>query len=914
MRKLNMSMKKIVFGLMMVLSLSWAALGKTVSAIDIPYRKYVLDNGLTLIIHEDHKAPILAVNIWYHVGSKNEKFGRTGFAHLFEHLMFNGSENFDDDYFKAMEKVGATGLNGSTSSDRTNYFQDVPRDAEDYALWMESDRMGHLLGAITQAKLDEQLGVVKNEKRQHENMPYSIAYRLLTENTWPAGHPYSWQVIGSMEDLNAASLDDVKEWFKSYYGAANATLVVTGDVNPEQTLAKVKKYFGDIPSGPPVSSHAAFVAKRTGMHRMKAQDNVPQPRIYKVWNIPQFGTTAGNYLNLASDVLARGKSSRLYKRLVFDEQIATDVSAYAWLREIAGQFMIVATAKPGVDLAQVERVIDEELERFLKLGPMQAELKRVKVLNEAGFVRGIERIGGKADTLARNFVYTGDPEYYKTMLKEIREATAGKVMVSARKWLSDGQFVLEIHPFPAYSTAPDGVDRSKLPIPDLKADARFPEVQRIKLANGLKVVLAERHSIPVIQFNLMVDAGFAADQLTAPGTASLSMSMLDEGTRKRNSIEISTELDNIGAKLGVDCNLDTAVVSLNTLRTYLDKALDIYADVILHPAFREEDFGRLQKQRLAGIQREKVAPNAMAMRVLPQLLYGKDHAYCNPFSGSGTEAAVSSMTPANMRKFYQTWFKPNNATLVVVGDISLVELQPKLERLFKDWKPGDVPQKNLAAVVSPAKPAVYIMDRPGASQSVICAGLVTLPKANPDEIAIEALNAILGGTFTSRVNMNIREDKHWSYGVRTKIVDARGPRPFLCVGSVQGDKTKAAMQEIDKEFRWITGAKPPVEAELQKTVTQKSLQLAGSWETMAAVAGSLIKMERFGLPEDYYQKYAGEFTALELSDVVRMAKRVILPESMTWVIVGDRVKIEKGIRELKWGQVKFLDADGNAVE
>jgi len=912
-----MRVKNFIFGLLLVSLMVRAAQDKTVSAIDIPYEKYVLSNGLTLIIHEDHKAPIVAVNVWYHVGSKNEKLGKTGFAHLFEHLMFNGSENFDDDYFKAMEKVGATGLNGSTSEDRTNYFETVPKDALDYALWMESDRMGHLLGAITQARLDEQRGVVQNEKRQHQNRPYAIAYRLITHNTWPEGHPYSWQVIGSMEDLNDATLDDVKEWFKSYYGAANATLVVTGDVNPEETLEKVKRCFGDIPAGPPVSRHTAYVAKRSGTHRMKAQDSVPQARIYKVWNIPQYGTTDGNYLNLAGDILGGGKSSRLYKRLVFDEQIATDVSAGVDLSEIAGQFMIVATAKPGADLVQVDKAIDEELALFLARGPTKAELKRVKVLNEAGFIRGVERIGGfggKADELARNFVYTGNPEYYKIMLKELSEATAAEVMESARKWLSDGEFILEIQPFPAYSTTPGGVDRSRLPVPELKADARFPEVQRIRLANGLKVLLAERHSVPVIQFNLMIDSGFAADQLAAPGTASMTMSLLDEGTRKRTSMQISRELDEIGAHLNAGCNLDIAVVSLNTLREYLDTALDIYADVILNPAFREDDFRRLQKQRLAGIQREKMEPNGMAMRVLPQLLYGRGHAYGNPFSGSGTEAAVSGMTPADTRKFFETWFKPDNATLVVVGDISLAELQPKLERLFKDWKPGEVPRKNLAAVALPPKPAVYIMDRPGAPQSVICVGLVTLPQANPDEIAVETMNSILGGTFTSRINMNLREDKHWSYGARTTIVDARGPRPFLCVAPVQGDKTKDAMQELEKEFGGIRGAEPPVEAELQKTVTDESLQLAGSWETMAAVAGSLVKMERFGLPEDYYQTYAEKLTALTLPDVVRAAKEVVQPESMTWVIVGDRAKIEENIRELKWGEIRFLDADGNEVK
>ncbi|MFA5265961.1 MAG: insulinase family protein, partial [Opitutaceae bacterium] len=531
---------------------------------DIPYKKFVLKNGLTLIVHEDHKAPIVAVNVWYHVGSKNEKKGKTGFAHLFEHLMFNGSEHFNNDYFKAMEKVGATDLNGTTSEDRTNFFQNVPRAALDFALWMESDRMGHLDGAIDQAKLDEQRGVVQNEKRQGENQPYAIAYELITQNTWPAGHPYSWTVIGSMEDLSAASLGDVKEWFKNYYGAANATLVIAGDVTTDEALAKVEKYFGDIPSGPPVARHNAFIAKRAGTHRMTAQDRVPQSRVTKVWNVPQYGTKEVDLLSLASDILAQGKSSRLFKRLVYDEQIATNVRATVDASEIAGQFCISADAKPGVDIAVVEKAIDEELAKLLASGATYDEMERAKIQYEAGLVRGMERIGGfggKSDILAEDAVFTGNPDYYKISLQNIRSATPKLVLDTAREWLSDGQFVLTINPFPSFGTTQSDVDRSKLPVPDLKADAQFPRFERATLSNGLKIVLAERHSVPVVDMKLLVNSGYAADTLAAPGCARLALDMLDEGTPTRTSLQIGDELDSIGAKLGTGCNLDLAVVS-----------------------------------------------------------------------------------------------------------------------------------------------------------------------------------------------------------------------------------------------------------------------------------------------------------------------------------------------------------------
>ena len=882
-------------------------------AIDIPYTRYVLSNGLTLLVHEDHKAPIVAVNVWYHVGSKNEKPGKTGFAHLFEHLMFNGSEHFDDDYFKALEKVGATDLNGTTSEDRTNYFENAPKDALDFILWMESDRMGHMLAAITQGKLDEQRGVVQNEKRQGENQPYAVAQQLITHNTWPAGHPYSWQVIGSMDDLNAAKLDDVHDWFKSYYGTANATLVVAGDVKPDEVLTKVNRAFGDIPSGPPVQKHEAWVAKRSGTHRMTAQDRVPQARIYKVWNIPQYGTTDGNLLNLVSDVLAAGKSSCLYRRLVYDEQIATDVSAGVDLSEIAGQFMIVATAKPGGDLAKVEKAIDEELAKFLKNGPAASELKRVKTQFEAGFVRGVERIGGfggKSDILAHNQVFAGDPAYYKQMLAETRAATPKDLQGAAQRWLADGQFILEVQPFPAYTTNAAGVDRKTLPVPVIEPQTAFPSMERTQLANGLKILFARRTSIPVVQMTLLLDAGFAADQFATPGTARLTMDMLDEGTTRRNAIQISDELDGLGAHLSAGCDLDTAVVSLNTLREHLDAALDIYADVILHPSYPQADFERLQKQRLAGIKREKTEPNSMALRVMPGLLYGRQHAYGAPFTGSGTEASVAKLTPADLKQYHATWFKPNNATLVIVGDTTLAELAPKITKLFQDWKPGETPRKTLADVPATAGSSLYLIDRPGAQQSVVFAGSVVVPKNNPDETAIETVNYILGGTFTSRVNMNLREDKHWSYGVRSMVVEARGPRPFLCVAPIQGDKTREAIQELIKEMQGISGDKPPTDIELAKAVTDKTLRLSGTWETMGRVAGGLSEIVRFGLPDTYYQTYAQRVRALKTTDLVRAAKTIVQPGHVTWVVVGDRAKIEASLRELGLGEPRLLDADG----
>ena len=884
--------------------------------IDIPYQKFVLKNGLTVIVHEDHKAPIVAVNVWYHVGSKNERPGKTGFAHLFEHLMFGGSEHFKRRYIEAMEPIGATDLNGTTNEDRTNYFEDVPTSALDYTLWLESDRMGYMVAAIDQKTLDLQRGVVQNEKRQGENRPYGVTEQLIVQNTYPAGHAYSWTVIGSMEDLNAASLDDVHQWFKTYYGPSNAVIAIAGDIDVKTAREKVEKYFGDIPAGPPIARQQVWIAKMTGTHRQVVQDRVPQARVYKVWNVPEVGTADADYLDLVSDVLAQGKNSRLYKRLVYDNQIATEASAYVDQREIGSQFYIEATAKPGGDLPKVEQAADEELARFLESGPTAHELDRAKTEFMASFVRGAERIGGfggKSDRLARSQVFEGSPDSYKITLKRVQAATAEDLRAAARRWLSDGVYILEVHPFPDYSTIATNVDRSKLPEPGAPPELRLPKIQHASLSNGLKIVLAERHEIPLVNFWLAVDAGYAADQFALPGTARLTSSLLTGGTKSRTALEISDELAMLGAQLNAFSNLDSSIVSLSALKAKLDSSLALLADVVLNPTFPQADFDRQKKLQLAGIQREKVQGVQMGLRVFPMLLYGKGHAYGNPLTGSGTEASVLKMTRDDLAKFHATWFHPNNATLVVAGDTSLAELSPKLEKLFAGWQKGDAPKKNIGRVELPPKPVVYLLDRPGALQSDIMVAEVAPPKNNPEEVAIETMNSILGGEFGARINMNLREDKHWSYGAQSLFFAARGQQPFVVYAPVQTDKTKESLAEINNELHGIVGARPATAEELQKAQNTIILKLPGSRETINEVGDSIVDLVRFGLPDDYYQTYAAKVRSLRTADVTDAAHTAVHPDNMVWVVVGDRAKIEAPIRELGLGEVKLLDADGNPL-
>ena len=685
---------------------------------DIPFAEFRLDNGLRVIVHEDHKAPIVAVTIWYHVGSKNETQGRTGFAHLFEHLMFNGSEHYNDEYFRPFEEVGATSMNGTTNSDRTNYFETVPTSALDLALWMESDRMGHLLGAIDQKKLDEQRGVVQNEKREDDNQPYGKVYAQIVANLFPPGHPYSWETIGSMEDLNAATLDDVKRWFQTYYGPNNATLVLAGDIDLATAKIKVQHYFGDIPPGPPLVVRERWIPDAVPASRIVMQDRVPQARIYKVWRGPEWRSDDTPLLELADAVLTSGKSSRLYHRLVYDDQIATDVGAYPIDGEIAGGYVVYATATEGQDLAAVEHAVDEEMARFLRDGPTRTELERVRAELKGSFVRGIEQVGGfrgKSNILAENAVFGGRPDFYKHSLDVMNAATPEQVRAAARRWLTGNALALEVRPFPTTLAADkDGADRTEIPKPESFPDAPFPALAQATLANGLRLIVAERHAVPVVQLSLQVDSGFAADQFAAPGVANLAMDMLDEGTTTLSALQINDRIASLGAELATGANLDFAVVSLSALKDNLDASLGVYADVILSPAFRPEELERAKRLLLAQIQEEKNTPEQMALRILPRLLYGEGHAYSIPMTGSGTEQSVAAITRDDLAKFHSTWFKPNNATLVVVGDTTLAEIRPKLEALFARWQRGDVPKKALPSVTLPAKPRVFLIDRPGA--------------------------------------------------------------------------------------------------------------------------------------------------------------------------------------------------------
>lgn len=900
-----------------VLSLA-PALASAAAKVDIPFEEFTLDNGLRVIVHTDRKAPIVAVNLWYHVGSKDEAAGKTGFAHLFEHLMFQGSENYQDEYFGPFEQVGATGMNGTTSFDRTNYFQNVPTTALDMALWMESDRMGHFLGAIDQALLDEQRGVVQNEKRQGENQPYGRVWETLFKSSFPAGHPYSWLPIGSMEALEAASLDDVKDWFKTWYGPNNAVLVLAGDIDPETAREKVNRYFGDIPAGPPLTRRNVWIAPRAESTRQTMYDRVAQARIYRVWNVANYSNHQSDHLALLGQVLGGSRSSRLSARLVHAEQLVDSISAGAFSLELSGLFIIQASVKNGVDPARVEAIIDEEVARLLAEGPSKAELEQARTLYRAGFVRGIERIGGlggKSDVLAECAVYSGDAACFRSSLARLETMTAADIKTAGNRWLSRGDHTLTVLPFPSLGTVASEIDRSAgVPQVDEFPDISFPTLQHARLSNGIEVVLAERHEVPVVQVALQFDAGFAADVGVELGTAAFTTAMLDQGAGRYGALELAAAIEAQGAQITAGSGLDTSTISLSALTERLDPSLALLADVALRPGFAQSEIDRVRKQWLARIAQEKTQPQAIAYRLLPPLLYGDGHAYAIPFTGSGHEDSIQALTRQDLLDFQRNWLRPDNASVLVVGDTTLTEIMPQLERHFGRWsKPATPrPTKNIARAQRPAAPRVYLVDQPGAVQANILAGLVVNSSTDDTALDFDIGSSVFGGTFTSRINMNLREDKSWSYGARSGAFSAKGQRPWILSAPVQIDRTADSIIEILSELRAFTGDAPATAEEVDKIRNYNTRGLPGAYETAGAVLSAIGGIVSYGRPDDFLMREQARTEAMTVAQV-QAAMSTLDVNALTWVIVGDLGKIEQPIRELGLGEVVVLGADGKPV-
>ncbi|MEO6228160.1 MAG: pitrilysin family protein [Thermomonas sp.] len=918
-----------------------AATGPNAPVVDIAYDTFTLPNGLRVIVHTDRKAPIVAVNLWYHVGSKDEPSGRSGFAHLFEHLMFNGSENYPGEFFAPFKQVGVTGQNGTTNSDRTNYFENVPTTALDMALWMESDRMGHLVGAIDQKTLDEQRGVVQNEKRQGQNEPYGQVWDELGKAMYPVGHPYHHSTIGSMNDLNAAKLDDVKNWFRTWYGPNNAVLVLAGDIDLATAKAKAAQYFGDIPASPTMAQPKIDVAAHTTDTRGEMTDAVPQARIYRMWNVAEFGQADLDRLQVLSRILGGGKSSRLDKRLIHQDKLVDSVSSDAYGSQLGSNFLISADVKQGVDVAKVEAIIDEELNKLLKDGPTQDEVDRARTVIKAGWIRGMERIGGfggKADALAECATYTGNPGCFRESLKTLDDVSVANLRDTGNTWLGAGKgsHTLVVNPgkrvdvaedpagtpapfkLPAvdakYKTVASKVDRKQgVPVTASFPDLKFPSLQRATLANGTQLILAERHDIPVVQMSYQFDGGYAADPAGKQGIASFSSSLLDEGAGNLDALAFADRAETLGANLSAGGSLDNSSAYLSALRENLDPSVALFADMLRKPHFAQKDIDRVKGQWIASIKQEKAQPNGMASRVLPGLMYPAGHPYATPMSGNGTEASIAKLTRSELVAFQNQAIQPQGATLVVVGDTTLSDIVPVLNKYLGDWKSSAAKTvaTTIPVVAGKTSPRVFLIDQPGAVQANIFAAELVPSSKDASATVFDMANMVIGGDFTSRLNMNLREDKHWSYGARSGAGGAVGQRIWRVSAPVQIDKTGESITEIKRELDMYSSGKQGATAdELQRMQKILTLSLPGAYETAASVMGTIASNVLYERPDDYVLQRKAQIEGMTTAQVNAAAKS-INPKALTWVIVGDVSKIEQPIRALKLGPVQVIDADGN---
>ena len=883
-------------------------------AYTIDYKKFVLPNGLTLLVHEDHSVPIVGVNTWYHVGSRNEKRGKTGFAHLFEHFFFNGSENYPRGFREAMDDLGANNRNGTTNTDRTNFFEDVPVSALERTLFLESDRMGFLGNYISKEMLERERGVVQNEKRQGDNQPYGRVEYESVAKMYPYSHPYSWSTIGSMDDLGAASLDDIKEWYRTYYGPNNAVIALAGDITPEKALELANKYFGAIPPGPPLPRAAAWIPQLDRDVRDEMEDHVPQVRLYRAWHAPAWRDADVQPLNVLAQVLAGSKSARLTKRLVYEKGLATAVAVGVDEKELGSTFDIVVTLKPGTDAPAVEREIDAVLAELLDKGPNAQELARVRTSELAGFSRSIERLGGfggRSDVLAQSMTYGGSPDAYLGRLEGFVTATPQQVKAVANKWLRAHHYTMTVRPFAKLAAVKSTIDRKVLPGLGETPDVKFPAMQRAQLKNGLKVILLERHTAPIVNATLAVDAGAASDSSAKSGAASLALDLLDKGTKTRDAFALSDALENLGARLATGTSADQSLVRLQATSANLAPSLAIMAEAALAPSFPQDQFALQKSRRIAQIGQEKAQPNSLAMRLVPGLLYGQEHAYGKP--ASGTAGSVEGITRDDLAAWHASWFRPGSATLVVAGDTTMDKLMPALESAFGRWAAGSAPAKAAAKAGATAGKKVYLIDKPDAPQSTIVAAHLSLPYGQPEDLAIEPVMQNFGGIATSRLNRNLRLDKHWSYGTNARLTDVRGQRSFIAMAPVQTDKTVEAMREVANEVKGVAGERPLVGTEYESIMRNMTSRLAGRFETLNALEAAAVASVNLNLPENYWSGYSANLKALTAPQLGQAAGKFVQPDNVVWMVIGDLRKVEAGIRSLGWGEVVVLDQDGKPV-
>jgi len=897
--------------------------------------KYTLKNGLEVMLAEDHRLPLVAVNLWYHVGPANEREGRTGFAHLFEHMMFEGSQHVGPKaHNRYLEAAGASDINGSTDFDRTNYYETLPSNQLELALWLESDRMGYLLGTLDREKLANQRDVVRNERRQTtENTPYGLVDEQVYHQLFPNDHPYHADVIGSHEDIEAARLADIREFFRQYYTPNNAGLVIAGDIDPANAKALVEKYFGSIPSGPPVPKISAQPPVISTEKRTVVTDQVELPKVYMAWITPTAFQPGDAETALLAQILGGGKSSRLYKKLVYEKQIAQDVLVYLQSLRLGSVLELQCTAKPGVKLADLEKAIDEEFERIRTEGPTQSELERARNLVQTRLITGIEGYGGRADRLNLYNQYLQDPNYLPKDLERYSRTTTADLRKTAQQYLTTnarvvvegvpGKKVIDDPPrtkaeeeqeskeqVAIAGTMPDESWRAKAPGAGPASKLTLPAPVSFKLANGLTVMLVEQHQLPIVSTRLVVLAGGDNNPVDRPGLASFTADMLTEGTERRSALQVADDAAQIGVALEASALTDYASISTRTLSPNTPAALDLLSDVVLHPKFDPTELERVRKERQTDILQIQDDPIQLALGVLRKTVFGPSHPY--GYRDEGTEVSNKAITRDEMLSLWKRTYSPNNSALVVAGDLTSDQARSLAEKYFGGWQ-GNAPRHTPPPVQNTTTRGIYLVDKPGSPQTLLVVGGISPARSTPDYVPLEVMNNVLGGLFSSRINMNLREEHGYTYGGFSAFIYRRGSGLFLAGGGIRTDATAPALHELYKELDRIRSA-PPSAEELKLAKGAFSLSLAGFFENSAQTAGTIADLFVYDFPLDYYQKLPAQSDAVTAADVQRVAEKYIHPAQFVAVGAGDYEKVGADLKKLDLGPVALRDADGNPAK
>lgn len=892
----------------------------------INYQEYKLKNGLTVVMHQDKSTPIVAVNLFYHVGSKNETPGRTGFAHLFEHMMFQGSKNYSSDYLSAIDDMGGD-VNGTTNEDRTYYYEVVPSNFLERTLYLEADRMGNLLEAMTQEKLDNQRDVVKNERRLRvDNVPYGTSFERIGAMMFPEGHPYHWSVIGSMADLSAASLEDVKSFFRTYYVPNNAVLVIAGDYDEKQTKTWIEKYFGSIAKGADIKRPNNPMPQLTGEIRKSYEDAVPFPARFMIWQgVPQYSTDEAA-LDILASILSSGRGSRLQSNLNYGKELVSQIASFNRTFEIGGMFQISAYARPGKSLDEVEKEINLEIERIKKEAPTAEEMTRALNGQESGFIFGLQSILGKGGEISNYTGYLGKPDNFQADLNRYRKVTPADVQRVANQYLSNNRLVMSYVPGTApasktnaatdkpASTKASELDKdliakqkALLPKAGPAPKLNLPEIEKTKLSNGLNVWFVKNNELPIVSMNLVFNSGAILDSADKYGVASWTASSLNQGTATRSAVEIANQLQSIGASVFANSGWDSSNVSMQTLTKNLDSALNIYSDVITNPSFPPTEIESLRRRSIIGLAQRKSQPGAVAGLAFNKVLYGNQ-----PYGRDSTENSLKAITREDLVNFHKANYVPNNATLIVVGDVESKTIMPKLETAFANWKSGNPASIPSSAQTMQGKPGIYIIDKPGATQSTIAAGVVGIDRNNPDYYAVQIMNSILGGGSSGRLFKVLREEKGYTYGASSSFSTRKGAGPFRAGGDFQTGSTKESVSELMNQINGIRGAIPVTQAELETSKVSVINSYPQGFETVGQVSAQLSNLIVYGLPDTYFNNYTTQINAVTLADVNRVANKYLDPSKMAIVIVGDRKVIEPKLNELSY-PILILDADGNPI-